>query len=550
MKVLQQDLAYAIRILLKKPAFALISIFTLALGIGANTTIFSLIDGVLLRPLPYPNPERVLNLWTSYPASHGQPDIFSPPNYLDLAARTRTLEAVGAWDLGNYTLTAGAQPESLSGTRLSASMRQVLGLSPQIGRWFTPEEDDAGQAVVMLSDGLWRTRFAADRQVLGRSLLLNSRAYAIIGVMPPGAGFPSLDSNLYVPISFRPDERAARGNVEYNVAARMRPGIVMATAEAELHTIAAALAQAYPDVNQGIQMGAVSMRETLTGSVRGVLVVLWAAVAFMLAVACANVASLLLAHATARCREFAMRRSLGATNGRLVRQLLTESVLLSLVGGGLGLAFALYAIPLMAARLPAGFPRLYAVRADASVLLFSAGVSLLTGILFGLAPAFGSASRDLSAAIRQGDGRGGSSVAHRRWGRGLIVGEVAVVVVLLVGAGLVLHSLVRLSGVDPGFRAPGLVAWQLFLPPARYADATAQRAFFRSVSEQVSALPGVTSAAFVNPLPFGPVNITVDGGFRIAGRPTLPPGSSRRPSSRASRRATSPPWASRFAAAI
>ncbi len=340
---------------------------------------------------PIPSTERILSLWTSYPASHGQPDVFSPPNYLDLAARTRTLEAVGAYDIVPYTLTGGGQAESVSGVRTAtASMRQVLGVSPQLGRWFTPEEDDGAQTVVLLSDGLWRSRFGADRQILGRGLLINGRSYQVVGVMPAGAGFPSLATDLYVPMSFLPDDRAGRGNVEYNVAARVRRGVALATAEAELHTIAASLARAYPDADQGIQMGAVSMRETLTGSVRGVLVVLWAAVAFMLAVACANVASLLLAHATARRREFAMRRSLGATNGRLIRQLLTESVLLASIGGSLGLAFALYTIPFMAARLPAGFPRLYAVRADASVLLFSAGVSLLTGILFGLAPAFGS----------------------------------------------------------------------------------------------------------------------------------------------------------------
>jgi len=524
MTALQQDLAYALRVLRKKPAFALISVLTLALGIGANTTIFSLIDGVLLRPLPYPHPERILNLWTSYPSSHGQPDIFSAPNYLDLAARARTLAAAGAYDSASFTIENGGLPESLPGERLSASMSRVLGLTPQVGRWFTPEEDESGQPVVLLSDSLWRSRFAADPQVLGRPLFLNGRSFTILGVLPAGTGFPSISTNLYVPISFTADDRAGRGNIEFNVAARLRPGVAPATAEAELRTIAASLAQAYPDVDRGIQMGAISMSENLVGSVRGLLVVLWAAVAFMLAVGCANVANLLLTHAAGRQREFAVRRSLGATSGRLIRQLLTESLLLAGAGGAAGWVVALWAMPFMTSQLPAGFPHLHDVRLDSRVLFFTLGVSLLTGLLFGLAPAVSSARRNLAVAIREGDVRAGRGAAHRRLGRGLVVGEVAVVVVLLVGAGLVLRSLVRLSGVDPGFRTSGLIAWQLLLPPDRYPNPDAQRAFYRRVVEQVSSLPGVQSAALVNPLPFGPVDITIDGGFRIAGRPDPAPG--------------------------
>jgi len=524
MRVLQRDLAYALRVLLKRPGFALICILTLALGIGANTTIFSLIDGVLLRPLPYPHPERLLSLWTSYPASPGQPDIFSAPNYLDLAARTRSLEAVAAFDNANFTLSGNGQPESLAGLRMTASLSRVLGLDPRIGRWFTPQEDDGGQSVVVVGDTFWRTRLAADPRVLGRPLLLNGRPFTILGVLPAGTGFPSISTNLYVPISFTPDDRAGRGNVEFNVAARLRPAVATATAEAELRAIAAALAQAYPAADQGIRMGAVPMRETLTGNVRGVLVVLWAAVAFMLAVGCANVANLLLTHAAGRRREFAVRRALGASSGRLIRQLLTESLLLASAGGAAGLALALYAIPFMTARLPAAFPHLHEVGLDSAVLAFTLGISLLTGVLFGLAPAVGSARRNLALAIREGQARAGRGVAQRRWGQGLVIGEVAVVLVLLVGAGLALRSLVRLSGVDPGFRARGLIVWQLFLPPQRYPDSAAQRAFYRNVLEHVAGLPGVQSAALVNPLPFGPVDITLDGGFRIAGRPDPAPG--------------------------
>ena len=517
-----QDLLYAVRVLLKKPGFAAIGALTLALGIGANTTIFSLIDGVLLRPLPYSHPERILNLWTSYPASQGQPDIFTPPNYLDVAARTRTLEAVGAYDTGSFTLASAGEPENLAGLRMSASMSRVLGVDPALGRWFTPQEDEAGEAVTVLSDGLWRSRFGADPAVLGRSLVLNGRPFRVVGVLPPGTGFPSIATNLYVPISFSAGDRASRGNVTINAAARLRPAVTQATAEAELRTIAAALAAAYPE-DRGIQMGAVSMRENLVGNVRGLLIALWAAVALMLAVGCANVANLLLTDAAGRQREFAVRRSLGATNGRLIRQLLTESLLLAGVGGVMGLTIALWAVPLVASRLPQSFPRLHDLTADPRVLFYTLGVTLLTGLLFGLAPALGSSRGNLAAAVREGDVRGGRSAAYRRFGNGLVIGEIGLVLVLMVGAGLVVRSLAALSGVNPGFRASGLVVWQLFPPPARYMDDAARRNFYQRVVSDVTSMPGVRSAALVTPLPFGPVDITIDGGFRIAGRPDPSP---------------------------
>jgi putative ABC transport system permease protein len=521
--MIRQDLVYALRVLRKRPAFALIAILTLALGIGANTTIFSLIDAVLLRPLPYPHPDRLLSLWASYPASQGQPDIFSAPNYLDLAAQTKTLEAVGSWDNANFTLAGAGDPESIAGLRLTASMARVLDIAPRIGRWFTPQEDDSGQPVVLLSDAVWRARFAADPRVLGRTLQLNGRPSTILGVLPPATGFPSITTALYVPMSFTADDRAGRGSVEFNAAARMKPHVALVSVEAELRTISASLAREYP-VNQGMQMGAIPLADTLVGNVRRLLIVLWAAVAFMLAVGCANVANLLLTHAAGRQREFAVRRSLGASDARLVRQLLTESLLLASAGGVVGLAIAMASVPFMAAQLPRTFPHLNEVGLEPSVLLFTLAVSLVTGLLFGLAPAIGTARRNLAAAIREGEGRTGRSVAYRRLGRGLVVGEVAVVLVLLVGAGLVLRSLVALSGVDPGFRSRRLVAWQLFLPPTRYSGTGAQRAFYRRVVDQAASLPGVQSAALANPLPFGPVDITIDGGFRIAGQPDPGPG--------------------------
>jgi len=519
MDTLSQDVTYALRVLVKRPGFTLIAALTLALGIAANTTIFSLIDGVLLRPLPYPQADRLLSLWTSYPASNGQPDVFSPPNFLDVAARSRTLEAVGGYDDASFALAGSGQPESIPGERMSASMGRVLGVAPQLGRWFTAEEDESGQAVAVVSDSLWRNRLGADPQALGRTLLLNGRAFVVVGVLPPRVGFPSILTQIYAPISFSPDDRQSRGNVYLNVAARMRPGVSVSTAQAELRTIAAALAQQYPNVDAGIQMGADPLQSSLVGNVGPILVVLWAAVAFMLAVGCANVANLQLAHAAGRQREFALRRSLGATNGRIVRQLLTESVVLAGIGGVLGLAIGAWAVPAMAAQLPSAFPRLRDVGLDARVLWFTFAISMLTGVLFGLAPAVGSARRDLARSLREGSAGAGRGVSHRRMGRVLVTGEVAAVLILLVGAGLVLRSLVRLSAVDPGFRTRGLIAWQMFLPPARYTNAPAQRTFYRNVLEQVASLPGVQAAALAQPLPFGPVDIVTDTGFAVAGRP-------------------------------
>jgi putative ABC transport system permease protein len=523
MDTLRRDFIYAVRVLLRKPGFTAIAVLTLALGVAANSAIFSLINGILLRPLPYPHSERLVNLWSIYASSQGQHDIFSPANFLDVQSRTRTLEAVGAYTEASFTLSGAGQPEFFPGIFMSASVSQVLGIKPQLGRWFTAQEDDTDQPLVVLSDALWRNRFGGDRQILGRGLQLGGRLYTVVGVMPPGAGYPSTLTQIYAPVGFSPSTRASRGSIFLNAIARMRPGETLEQARAELKTLSASLAEAYPEAAKGLQMGADSLQQSLVGNVRDMLIVLWAAVAFMLAVGCANVANLLLTHASGRQREFAVRRSLGATDGRLVRQLLTESLVLALAGGALGLALAALAVPAMASQLPAGFPRIRDIALDGQVLWFTFGISLLTGLLFGLAPAAGSARRNLGQAIREGGDRGGRGAAQKRAGRMLVIAEIAAVLVLVVGAGLVLRSMVRLSSVNPGFQSRGVVAWQIYLPADRYPNATAYRNFFRNMTDQVRSLPGVQSVGLVQPLPFGPVDLVNDGGFAIAGRPVPPP---------------------------
>ena len=520
MRTLLRDLVYALRILAKRPGFTLAATLTLALGIAANTTMFTLVSAILLRPLPYPHSERLLSLWTSYPASNGQPDVFSPPNYLDLAARSKSFAAVGSYITFSFTLGNAGEPEYIPGIEMSASMSDVLGISPQLGRWFTAEEDETGQAVVLLSDSLWRSRYGADRDVLGRTLNLNGRTFTIIGVLPRRVGFPTVLTEIYAPISFTPDQRASRGSVFLNVVSRVREGTTAAAAVAELRTIGAQLAAEDAAINAGISMGAVPLQESMVGSVRSMLLVLWAAVMFMLAVGCANVANLLLTHAVARQREWALRRSLGASNWRLTRQLLTESVVLSFLGSAVGLVIAIWAVPLAAGHLPKNFPSIRDVALDSQVLWFTLGVSVLTGLLFGLAPVATFTRGDLAQAMRE-DSRSSRTRGSGSVGKLLVVGEVAVVLVLLVGAGLVLRSLGRLSNVNPGFRTNNLIAWQVFLPPSRYPNADAQRTVYRRLLEQAQSLPGVQSVGFGQPLPFGPIDMVADSGFEIAGRPPV-----------------------------
>src|SRR5579884_1672068 len=306
MDAIRQDAVYASRVLLRRPGFTLTAVLTLALGIAANTTIFSLINAVLLRPLPYPAADRLLNLWASYPASNGAPDIFSPGNYADLAKQTRTLESAAAWTEATFTISGNGEPESIPGVRATASLGATLQVVPQLGRWFTPGEDVSLRDVALISDSLWRSRFGADRRVLGRTVQLNGRAFTIVGVLPPHTGFPNVLAQIYAPIGFTPDDLARRGAIEVSVVARLRPGVAIATARAELETIAAGLGAAFPDVNRGMHIGAEPLQQSAVANARTMLLVLWAAVAFMLAVACANVASLLLAHAAGRRSEFAL----------------------------------------------------------------------------------------------------------------------------------------------------------------------------------------------------------------------------------------------------
>jgi putative ABC transport system permease protein len=520
---LRQDLVYALRVLVKRPGLTLVAVLTLTLGIAANSTIFTLINGVLLRPLPYPQADRLVNVWTTYPSGKGQQDIFSPANYADAAARAQTIESAAAYTTFSFTLAGGEVPEFVPGIQATASLADVLQVEPRMGRWFSYTEDDAGADLAVISDSLWRSMFGGDPSILSRSVIVNGRSVSIIGVMPPESGFPTIQTQVYMPIHFTARDKAEsnRGNVYGNMIARAKPGQQPAIVSAELHSIAGQLARQSP-VDAGIDMGAVSLQSSLTGNMRPTLFALWAAVGFMLAVGCANVANLLLAQAAARRREFALRRSLGATSAILVRQLLTESLVLSGLGGVLGLTLEAWITPLVAKHLPASFAQIRGFGIDSQVVWFTFAVSIFTGVFFGLAPAFGSLRAELSGSLN-GGARAGRSSRQQNLGRVLVAGEVAAVLVLLIGAGLVLRSLAQLNRLDPGFRTKGVVVWQMFLPPARYPDANAQRAFYKRVVEEAQSIAGVDAAGIAQPLPFGPVALVNDVNFRIAGRPDAGP---------------------------
>jgi len=523
MRNLLQDLRYSLRMLARTPGFTAVALLTLALGIGANTAIFSVVNAVLLRPLPFAEPERIVGVWTTWLSRGVERDIFSPPNFLDLEQQSETLEAVAAYTYFSFDITDGGEPEALTAALVTPAMFRVLGVDPILGRTFAEEESVPGmQRVVVLSHALWQSRFGADPGILGLSISLDSAPHAVIGVMPPGIVFPD-GVKVWAPLPLGERQMQARGAIYLDVVARLADGVGLEQAQAEMDTIGAQLTTAYPEDNTGMGMLLEPLHDQLVGNVRVALLVLCGAVAFVLLIGCANLANLLLAATSLRHREFALRAALGASRWRLIRQLLTESVALSLAGGGLGILFAMWGLSALVAFDPGNVRRLDQVGLDGNVLVFTLGLSLLTGLLFGLAPAFGASRPDLHGALKEG-GRGTASGVRRGPGRILVVAEVALVLVLLVGAGILIRSFAHLRAVDPGFNPEGVLALELFLPHSRYAEAPARRAFVDALLQKTSSIEGIRSVAIATPAPFSTVPTIIDNDFRIAGRPVPQPG--------------------------
>jgi predicted permease len=494
MSTLLQDTRYAIRTLLRSPGFAAIAILTLALGIGANTALFSVVNGVLLDPLPYPDPGRLVALYGKAPGADHSP--ISYPNFLDWQRDTRSFSSIALYHNEDYNFTGAGEAERVSGYMVSAGFFHTLDVSPVLGRTFRADEDVVGAApVVVLGAGLWKRRFGGSPNVIGSSIDLNGTAYTVIGVMSPDFTFYGHDRDVYTPIGQWNDPTFLDRNAVFSsgMVGRLAPGVTLAQATADLQNVAAHLAAEYPEADKGIGATLVALQDDQVGSVQPVLLVLLGAVGFLLLIACANVANLLLARSTARSREFAIRVALGASHAQVVRQLLTESVLLAGAGGVLGLLFAAWSERAVLGALPAALPHTRDISLDSRVLAFTLGVSVLAGIVFGLAPALKASRINLQDVLKEG-GRGSSGVRHQLQ-RVFVAAQVAMALVLLVGAGLMMRSLAALWRVDPGFDAGHAVTFSLSMP-ASYATASADtRARLRAFDAKMLTLPGVDAVS-------------------------------------------------------
>ena len=514
------DLRYAVRMLAKSPAFTAVAILTLALAIGANSAIFSVVNAVLLRPLPYPQSEQLVRVFGKQPQLDLAPS--SPANFLDWRAENEVFTHIATWVGQGFNLTGTDKPERVIGARVSFDLFRLLGVQPALGRDFAAEEDgDGGERVVILSYDFWQRRFAGDPSAIGRTITLSDQAYTIVGVMPRGFAFPSPRAQIWTPVAFNPAERATRDTNFIEVVARLKPGVSLEQARANMSAVAQRQAERYPQTNSGLGVTVVSLQEHMVGNVRPMLVVLLGAVAFVLLIACANVANLLLGRAAARQREMAIRSALGASRSRVVRLLLTESVLLAVLGGAIGLLLAGWSLDLLLSLMPADLPFVAEIGVNRTVFLFTAAVSVLTGILFGLAPAWQVSKSDLNEGLKE-SGRGGSGGPRRHRIRALLViSEVALSLVLLIGAGLMIRSFARLLAVDPGFKADHVLTAFVSLPASKYSERQAQVAFFDRLLERLRNVPGVNAAGIVTNIPLYGGSST---GFDVDGRPEALPG--------------------------
>ncbi|HEX8423880.1 MAG TPA: ABC transporter permease, partial [Pyrinomonadaceae bacterium] len=526
---LWQDLRYGLRMMWKNPGFTVVAVIALALGIGANSAIFSVVNTVLLRPLPYKDPERLVMVWEDDTKGGYPRNTPAAANYVDWRDQNGVFEGMAAIADQNFNLTGTGEPEKIEGRRVSANLFPMLGVEPQAGRAFLAEEDQPGRnRVVVISYGLWQRRFGADAKIIGQSLNLNGESYTVVGVMPSHFQFPTREDELWVPLAFTPQEAANRGRHYLQVVARMKPGVTLEQAQAEMNTIAARLQQQYPNQNTDIGATVTPLHEQVVGDIKPALLILLGAVGFVLLIACANVANLLLARAAVRQKEISIRVALGASRLRLIRQFLTESVLLAVVGGVVGLLLSLWGVSLLKAFIPENISQVEAITIDARVLGFTLLVSLLTGLIFGLAPATQASSLNLNETLKEGGRDSAAGSRGNRIRNLLVVTEVAVSLILLIGAGLLINSFLRLRNVDPGFRADHLLTMQVELPTLKYPEHAQRTTFYREMLSRVEALPGVKSAAVTTNLPLYRQGNSI--GVSIEGQPDPAPGQGKRPS--------------------
>jgi predicted permease len=503
---LAADVRYAVRSYRRQPAFALVVLLTVALGIGANSAIFSVINGVVRKPLGYPQPERLMFITSQFPAQNQPKFWISPPEYFDLTERARSFSAIGAYTTGAMNLSAGDQPERVNAAFVTATMFDVLGVKPARGRAFTREEDlPNAEPVVVMSHELWQRNFAGDPAIVGRQLHINGRSRTVVGVMPPEFDLHDSKAQLWIPLGLDPSNRQNRGSHFLYLVARLAPNVTEAQGKSELAGMLrqwrswVADAHVPNDTTHRIQMQ--PLRDEVIGNVRRPLWILQGAVALVLLIACANVANLLLARAEARHKELAVRTALGASKRRLLQQFVSEGVVVAAVGAVLGLGLGYWGLQALLAANPQSIPRASEITLDPAVLAFTLGVAVVTGVVFGLAPLLHVGDRAVTAAIREGGGRTATTGGRNRVRRGLVVAEVALAVMLVIGAGLLIKSFRNLTSVDAGFDPANRVTFGIVLPQAAYPDSQKRVQFFANLSRKLDAIPGVDGVAAMQGLP-------------------------------------------------
>lgn len=521
------DLRFAFRQLRKSPGFTFVAVLTLALGIGANSAIFSVVDAVLLRPMPFQNPEQFVMVWGRITRENAEHQTDSYPNYVDLRDRSQTLDGLAAYTHAGAVLQGTNESELLEGLAVTSDLFRVLRVSPMFGRTYNREEDKVnGPLVVVLSHGLWQRAFAGDASIVGKQINLSGRSYTVLGVMPPGFKFPVQDEHIdyYMPLENLVATFVSKRDAHFaSLVGRLKSGVTPRQAEAELNTIAAQLEQQYPDSNSGRTQQVVTLHQEVVGNVRPALVILVAAVALVLLIACANVANLLLARAAARTREIAIRTALGASRTRLIRQLLGESLVLSILGGAAGLVFASWGIDALEILRPQNLPRADQISINPTVCAFTFAAAIVSTLIFGLFPALQLSRSNVSEALQQHGSKGFAGGEHARRARSLlIISQVAFSVLLLACAGLLIKSFYNLRATNPGFDPVNLAMMDFVVPRVRYSEPEKQIAFYAQLLPKLRALPGVQAVGGADPAPFSGNDSS--RAFTIAGQPPVPRG--------------------------
>ena len=510
------DIRYAVRMLIRRPAFTAVALVTLALGIGANTAIFSVLNAVLLNPLPYANSSELTLLWLQHPPTNQFQQPVSYPDFDDWRAQSQSFERIVGTRTLSVNFTDGDEPERINGARVTSGFLSIFRVIPVAGRDFLESETQPGAPpVALIGYKLWQERYGGDLSLIGRSVSIDNTSCTIVGVLPKGFNYPTPDTEAYVPL-IQGKGDTARGSRFLRVVGRLNPGVSISEAQAEMNIIAERIADAYPDSNADVIVKLVPLHEQVVGKIRPALLILFGAAGFVLLIACANVANLLLARASARRGELAVRAALGASRLRLIRQLLTESVILSLIGGILGMLIAMWGVPMLTNISATSIPRVEEVSVSFRALLFTVIVSLATGVLFGIAPALKS-SKQLTEDLKEGRRGATGGSLHQRLLNLVVAAEVSLAVVLLAGAGLMVRSFIAVSGVVPGFNPKGVLTIGIGLTQQNYADGQQQTRFFDRLIEKVNAIPGVESAAGVNRVPLLGLNSSTS--FTFQGKP-------------------------------